>query len=293
MDRPRLAADFFLIAHDEFSGRLRLSTELLACGLGGAQLAELVVADRRRRGVRAAPGHRRPGGRQRRGRRLRRGEHPAADQHALGARLGRDLRRGAARAGRPPTRRRGRGPPRGGRPPAHAPASGPLPRHGSAGRRPPAAAPGAHAAHPAGVRPGRARCSPCWSGRSASSPCSIPSSTGPRPASSWAGSRRNLPADLRALVEGVRAAVGGGLAHDPALMAGRSSPQSSPGVAGAPALAGTSRVGLRSKKPSGRRLNPHVSTGITGQSSGRGKWVDAERVPQHDVLAVEAAVGAP
>lgn len=46
MERPRLAADFFLIAHDEFSGRPRLSTELLACGLGGAQLAELVVADR-------------------------------------------------------------------------------------------------------------------------------------------------------------------------------------------------------------------------------------------------------
>jgi hypothetical protein len=44
MERPRLAADFFLIAHDEFSGKLRISPALLACGLSGAQLAELVVA---------------------------------------------------------------------------------------------------------------------------------------------------------------------------------------------------------------------------------------------------------
>ena len=46
MDRPRLAADFFLIAHDEFSGKLRVSADLLGCGLVGAQLAELVMADR-------------------------------------------------------------------------------------------------------------------------------------------------------------------------------------------------------------------------------------------------------
>lgn len=46
MDRPRLATDFFLIAHDEFSGKLRVSADLLGCGLVGAQLAELVMADR-------------------------------------------------------------------------------------------------------------------------------------------------------------------------------------------------------------------------------------------------------
>jgi hypothetical protein len=36
---------------------------------------------------------------------------------------------------------------------------------------------------------------------------------------------------------------------------------------------GRSRTGLRSKKPTGRRAKPQVATGITGQSSGRGKWV--------------------
>ncbi len=46
MERPRLAADFFLLAHDEFSGKLRISADLLGCGLAGAQLAELVVTDR-------------------------------------------------------------------------------------------------------------------------------------------------------------------------------------------------------------------------------------------------------
>lgn len=45
MDRQRLAADFFLIAHDEFSGKLRVSPELLGCGLVGAQLAALVLAN--------------------------------------------------------------------------------------------------------------------------------------------------------------------------------------------------------------------------------------------------------
>ena len=46
MDRERLAADFFLIAHDEFSGKLRISPDLLGCGLVGAQLAELIMANR-------------------------------------------------------------------------------------------------------------------------------------------------------------------------------------------------------------------------------------------------------
>jgi hypothetical protein len=42
-----LAADFFLIAHDPFDdGRLRISTELLGCGLVGAQLADLMLAGR-------------------------------------------------------------------------------------------------------------------------------------------------------------------------------------------------------------------------------------------------------
>ncbi len=46
MERRRLAADFFLLAHDEFSGKLRISADLLGCGLAGAQLAELVITDR-------------------------------------------------------------------------------------------------------------------------------------------------------------------------------------------------------------------------------------------------------
>jgi hypothetical protein len=35
-----------LIAHDEFSGKLRISLELLCCGLVGGQLADLIVANR-------------------------------------------------------------------------------------------------------------------------------------------------------------------------------------------------------------------------------------------------------
>ena len=35
---------------------------------------------------------------------------------------------------------------------------------------------------------------------------------------------------------------------------------------------GTSSAGFRSKKPTGFSLNPIVTTGITGQSSGRGTW---------------------
>jgi hypothetical protein len=46
MEHPRLAADFFHIPYDEFSGKLRISPALFACGLGGAQLAEFVVAGR-------------------------------------------------------------------------------------------------------------------------------------------------------------------------------------------------------------------------------------------------------
>src|ERR1700728_5355789 len=37
-------------------------------------------------------------------------------------------------------------------------------------------------------------------------------------------------------------------------------------------LGGTSRAGLRSKKPNGLSQNETVSTGITGQSSGRVMW---------------------
>ena len=37
--------------------------------------------------------------------------------------------------------------------------------------------------------------------------------------------------------------------------------------------AGTSSAGLRWKKPSGFSMNPMRSTGITGQSSGRGRWL--------------------
>jgi hypothetical protein len=43
----QLAVDFFLIAHDPFDeGRLRISPELLGCGLVGAQLADLVLSRR-------------------------------------------------------------------------------------------------------------------------------------------------------------------------------------------------------------------------------------------------------
>jgi Golgi phosphoprotein 3 (GPP34) len=45
--RRQLALDFFLIAHDPFDGgRLRISPELLGCGLVGAELADLVLARR-------------------------------------------------------------------------------------------------------------------------------------------------------------------------------------------------------------------------------------------------------
>jgi hypothetical protein len=38
-----------------------------------------------------------------------------------------------------------------------------------------------------------------------------------------------------------------------------------------PVVGGTSRAGLRSKKPTGESRNPVYSTGMTGQSSGRTK----------------------
>jgi Golgi phosphoprotein 3 (GPP34) len=47
MGQQELAVDFFLIAHDPFEdGRLRISPELLGCGLVGAELADLVLARR-------------------------------------------------------------------------------------------------------------------------------------------------------------------------------------------------------------------------------------------------------
>ena len=49
MSPQSLAADFFLIAHDPFDGgRLAISTEILGCGLVGAELADLVLARRLR-----------------------------------------------------------------------------------------------------------------------------------------------------------------------------------------------------------------------------------------------------
>ena len=46
MERNELAADFFLIAHDEFTGKLRIARGRLGCGLVAAQLAQLLIAGR-------------------------------------------------------------------------------------------------------------------------------------------------------------------------------------------------------------------------------------------------------
>lgn len=46
MESDQMATGLFLIAHDEFTGKLRISPDLLGCGLVGAQLAELVMAGR-------------------------------------------------------------------------------------------------------------------------------------------------------------------------------------------------------------------------------------------------------
>lgn len=46
MERGRMATGFFLIVHDEFTGKARVNPELLRCGLVGAQIADLVVQGR-------------------------------------------------------------------------------------------------------------------------------------------------------------------------------------------------------------------------------------------------------
>jgi hypothetical protein len=46
MDQEHLGARLFLIAHDEFSGKPHIGHDLLACGLVGAVLADLVLAGR-------------------------------------------------------------------------------------------------------------------------------------------------------------------------------------------------------------------------------------------------------
>ena len=46
MGRESMAGAFFLLAHDEFSGRARCDLDLLRCGVVGAQLAELVIGGR-------------------------------------------------------------------------------------------------------------------------------------------------------------------------------------------------------------------------------------------------------
>ena len=46
MERDELAAGFFLIAHDEFSGKLRMCRDRLGFGLVAAELAQLLVAGR-------------------------------------------------------------------------------------------------------------------------------------------------------------------------------------------------------------------------------------------------------
>jgi Golgi phosphoprotein 3 (GPP34) len=46
MERDELAAGFFLIAHDEFSGKLRMGRDRLGHGLVAAELAQLLIAGR-------------------------------------------------------------------------------------------------------------------------------------------------------------------------------------------------------------------------------------------------------
>ncbi|MDN5915003.1 MAG: GPP34 family phosphoprotein [Pseudonocardia sp.] len=41
-----MTTGFFLIAHDEFSGKVRIHPDLLLCGLVGAQIADLVIGGR-------------------------------------------------------------------------------------------------------------------------------------------------------------------------------------------------------------------------------------------------------
>jgi hypothetical protein len=46
MERDELAAGFFLVAHDEFSGKLRIARDRLGHGLVAAELAQLLIAGR-------------------------------------------------------------------------------------------------------------------------------------------------------------------------------------------------------------------------------------------------------
>ena len=46
MERGQMATGFFLVAHDEFTGKPRISQDLLLCGLVGAQIADLVIGGR-------------------------------------------------------------------------------------------------------------------------------------------------------------------------------------------------------------------------------------------------------
>ncbi|TCK25139.1 Golgi phosphoprotein 3 GPP34 [Pseudonocardia endophytica] len=46
MERGQMATGFFLVVHDEFTGKPRISSDLLLCGLVGAQIADLVVGGR-------------------------------------------------------------------------------------------------------------------------------------------------------------------------------------------------------------------------------------------------------
>ncbi len=98
---------------------------------------------------------------------------------------------------------------------------------------------------------------------------STPRSTGWPPRAHGPARGEPAPADLRSLARGVRAAWRRCRSPSAAdrrftrRVAGRSVATS----------AGTSSVGLRSKKPCGLSTNPQLSTGMTGQSSGRGKCV--------------------
>lgn len=46
MERGQMATGFFLVVHDEFTGKPLISPDLLLCGLVGAQIADLVIGGR-------------------------------------------------------------------------------------------------------------------------------------------------------------------------------------------------------------------------------------------------------
>ncbi len=46
MERGQMATGFFLVVHDEFTGKPRISPDLVLCGLVGAQIADLVIGGR-------------------------------------------------------------------------------------------------------------------------------------------------------------------------------------------------------------------------------------------------------